>query len=213
MWMPVCERHRGAPPFREPHFWLPLWIDSPYAGILAAKAITALEKLKKSCQRVRRRIFCLKPGHNYRRPAWLAFRAFAEGDRVGSTGFIIAAISVLALAAGGVGFSLYQRKASGETAGFFAPRSRRLAFIERASLDGGRKLAPDSPGRRRAPHPCWRADRSRHRDGDPRGRIRNRRRKGRGCIDPRARSCPVTGPAVRRIAPRRRSLWRRPSLS
>jgi hypothetical protein len=59
---------------------------------------------------------------------------------VDSTGFSIAAISVLALAAGGIGFYLYQRKASGETAGFFAPRSRRLAFIERASLDGGRKL-------------------------------------------------------------------------
>ncbi len=57
-----------------------------------------------------------------------------------STGFIIAAVLVLALAAAGAGFYLYQRKASGETPSFFAPRSRRLAFVERTALDGGRKL-------------------------------------------------------------------------
>ncbi len=55
-------------------------------------------------------------------------------------GFFIAAILVLALVAAGAGFTLYQRKGNRDTAGFFAPRSRRLAFVERTALEGGRKL-------------------------------------------------------------------------
>jgi len=58
---------------------------------------------------------------------------------MGSAGFIIAGIVFLALAAG-VGFYLYQRKGNGDTAGLFAPRSRRLAYVERTALEGGRKL-------------------------------------------------------------------------
>ncbi len=52
----------------------------------------------------------------------------------------IAGIVVLALVAAGVGFYLYQRKGSGDTAGLFSPRSRRLAYVERTALEGGRKL-------------------------------------------------------------------------
>jgi hypothetical protein len=60
---------------------------------------------------------------------------------MGSAGLVIAAIFIFALgAAAGVGVFLYQRNANGETARFFAPRSRRIAFVERAALDGGRKL-------------------------------------------------------------------------
>ena len=59
---------------------------------------------------------------------------------MGSAGFIIAGIAVLALVAAGVGFHLYQRKGNGDTARLFAPRTRRLAYIERTALEGGRKL-------------------------------------------------------------------------
>ena len=59
---------------------------------------------------------------------------------MGSAGFIIAGIVVLALVAAGVGFYLYQRKGNGDTARLFAPRSRRLAYVERTALEGGRKL-------------------------------------------------------------------------
>ena len=59
---------------------------------------------------------------------------------MGSAGFIIAGIVVLALVAAGVGFYLYQRKGNGDTARLFAPRSRRLAYVERVALEGGRKL-------------------------------------------------------------------------
>jgi flagellar protein FliO/FliZ len=59
---------------------------------------------------------------------------------MGSAGFFIAGIVVLALVAAGVGFYLYQRKGNIDTARLFAPRVRRLAFVERTSLDGGRKL-------------------------------------------------------------------------
>ena len=55
-------------------------------------------------------------------------------------GFIIAGIVVLALVAAGIGFHLYQRKGNGDTPRLFAPRSRRLAYIERTALEGGRKL-------------------------------------------------------------------------
>ncbi len=59
---------------------------------------------------------------------------------MGSAGFFIAGIVILALVAAGVGFYLYQRKGNGDTARLFAPRSRRLAFVERTALEGGRKL-------------------------------------------------------------------------
>ena len=54
--------------------------------------------------------------------------------------FIIAGIGILALVAAGVGFHLYQRKGNGDTARLFAPRARRLAYVERTALEGGRKL-------------------------------------------------------------------------
>ena len=57
-----------------------------------------------------------------------------------SAGFFIAGIVVLALVAAGVGFYLYQRKGTGDTTRLFAPRTRRLAYIERTALEGGRKL-------------------------------------------------------------------------
>ena len=59
---------------------------------------------------------------------------------MGSAGFFIAGIVILALVAAGVGFYLYQRKGNGDTARLFAPRARRLAYIERTTLEGGRKL-------------------------------------------------------------------------
>ncbi len=60
---------------------------------------------------------------------------------MGSIGFFIAAIFIFALgAAAGFGFYLYQRKWSGDTPSLFAPRPRRLAFVERTALMGGRKL-------------------------------------------------------------------------
>ena len=59
---------------------------------------------------------------------------------MGSAGFFIAGIIILALVAAGVGFYLYQRKGNGDTARLFAPRARRLAYVERTALEGGRKL-------------------------------------------------------------------------
>lgn len=59
---------------------------------------------------------------------------------MGSAGFFIAGIVILALVAAGVGFYLYQRKGNGDTARLFAPRPRRLAYVERTALEGGRKL-------------------------------------------------------------------------
>ncbi|MFZ1107454.1 MAG: hypothetical protein WAN43_03755 [Rhodomicrobium sp.] len=59
---------------------------------------------------------------------------------MGSAGLVIAAIFIFGLgAAAGVAFFLNQQN-KGEAARFFAPRSRRIAFVERAALDGGRKL-------------------------------------------------------------------------
>lgn len=52
----------------------------------------------------------------------------------------VIALFVAVLAIAGAGFYFYTRGHSGDWAGFFAPRMRRLAFIERAYLDGGRKL-------------------------------------------------------------------------
>src|SRR6516165_4689455 len=54
--------------------------------------------------------------------------------------FTVIALFVLVLAAAGAGFFFYSRGRGGDLPGFFAPRLRRLAFIERAHLDGGRKL-------------------------------------------------------------------------
>ncbi len=59
---------------------------------------------------------------------------------MGSAGFFMAGIVILALVAAGVGFYLYQRKGNGDTSRLFAPRTRRLAFVERTALEGGRKL-------------------------------------------------------------------------
>ena len=59
---------------------------------------------------------------------------------MGTAGFI-AGLVVLALAAAGVFFYQSQKKGESDAAGLFAPRTRRrLAFVERTSLDGGRKL-------------------------------------------------------------------------
>jgi hypothetical protein len=56
-------------------------------------------------------------------------------------GIYIGALSLFALgAAASAGYFLYMRQGSGDTSRFFTPRSRRLAFIERTALDGGRKL-------------------------------------------------------------------------
>ncbi len=59
---------------------------------------------------------------------------------MGSAGFFMAGIVVLALVAAGVGFYLYQRNGNGDTARLFAPRAKRLAYVERTALEGGRKL-------------------------------------------------------------------------
>ncbi len=56
-------------------------------------------------------------------------------------GITIGALSLFALgAAASAGYFLYLRQGGGDTPRFFAQRSRRLAFIERTALDGGRKL-------------------------------------------------------------------------
>ena len=59
---------------------------------------------------------------------------------MGSTGFFIAGLFILSFVAAGVAFYRSQRKGESDTARLFAPRVRRLACVERTSLDGGRKL-------------------------------------------------------------------------
>jgi hypothetical protein len=60
---------------------------------------------------------------------------------MGAAGIVIAAIVFFALgAAAGAGFLYYRQNANGESPRFFAPRSRRLAFVERTALESGRKL-------------------------------------------------------------------------
>jgi hypothetical protein len=54
--------------------------------------------------------------------------------------FTVIALFVIVLAIAGAGFYFYTSGRGGDWLGFFAPRMRRLAFIERAYLDGGRKL-------------------------------------------------------------------------
>jgi hypothetical protein len=54
--------------------------------------------------------------------------------------FTVIALFVAVLAMAGAGFYFYTRGRGGELGGFFAPRMRRLAFVERTHLDGGRKL-------------------------------------------------------------------------
>jgi hypothetical protein len=48
-------------------------------------------------------------------------------------------IVIVLIAAGAAGFYLYLKSQSGGS-GFFAPRERRLAYVERISLERGRKL-------------------------------------------------------------------------
>jgi flagellar protein FliO/FliZ len=54
--------------------------------------------------------------------------------------FTVIALFTAVLAIAGAGFYFYTKGRGADLAGFFAPRIRRLAFIERAHLDGGRKL-------------------------------------------------------------------------
>lgn len=55
--------------------------------------------------------------------------------------FGTAAIAICVLiVAGIIGFNLIRNSRFGESTGLFPQRMRRLSFIERASLDGGRKL-------------------------------------------------------------------------
>jgi hypothetical protein len=49
-------------------------------------------------------------------------------------------VFVAVLAAAGAGFFFYAKGRGGDLPAFFTPRMRRLGFIERAYLDGGRKL-------------------------------------------------------------------------
>jgi hypothetical protein len=67
--------------------------------------------------------------------------AFAAGYRMDSIGIYIGALVLFALgAAVAAGYFLTMSQGGGDTPRFFAQRSRRLAFIERTALDGGRKL-------------------------------------------------------------------------
>jgi flagellar protein FliO/FliZ len=59
---------------------------------------------------------------------------------MGSTGLLLAAVLIFALGAAAGAAFLYQQKLKGDTPRFFAQRSRRLAFVERAALEKGRKL-------------------------------------------------------------------------
>src|SRR6516225_501411 len=54
--------------------------------------------------------------------------------------FTVIALFAAVLAMAGAGFYFYTKGRGADLAGFFAPRIRRLAFIERTRLDGGRKL-------------------------------------------------------------------------
>ena len=66
-----------------------------------------------------------------------------KGDRMDQTGFSIATVAALAVAAviAAIGIYLYQRKGSGDTVRLFSSRQRpRLALVERTILSGGRKL-------------------------------------------------------------------------
>jgi flagellar protein FliO/FliZ len=57
-----------------------------------------------------------------------------------STGLLLAAVLIFALGTAAGAAFVYQQKLKGDTPRFFAQRSRRLAFVERAALEGGRKL-------------------------------------------------------------------------
>lgn len=53
---------------------------------------------------------------------------------------LLAIITLTAAALAAAGLYIYKVQRGGESSGLFTPRLRRLAFIERAYLDGGRKL-------------------------------------------------------------------------
>jgi flagellar protein FliO/FliZ len=59
---------------------------------------------------------------------------------MGSTGLLLAAVLIFALGAAAGAAFVYQQKLEGDTPRFFTQRSRRLGFVERAALEGGRKL-------------------------------------------------------------------------
>ncbi len=93
-----------------------------------------------SCADACGRISCPKAWALHRRPARLTA---LDIDKRGIEWALQASSLpefVLALVAAGVSFYLYQRKGNGDTARLFAPRTRRLAYIERTALEGGRKL-------------------------------------------------------------------------
>jgi hypothetical protein len=54
--------------------------------------------------------------------------------------FTVVTVFIAVLAVAGAGFYFYARGRGGDLPGIFTPRMRRLGFIERAYLDGGRKL-------------------------------------------------------------------------
>jgi hypothetical protein len=54
--------------------------------------------------------------------------------------FTVVTVFVTVLAVAGAGFYFYAKGRGGDLPGIFTPRIRRLGFIERAYLDGGRKL-------------------------------------------------------------------------
>jgi hypothetical protein len=141
MWTPMCEGHCPHRHFQNLALGRDYGMIRLTRGHRRIKQITAWDKLKKSCAYAFGRIFCPSQGHSVYGPANIP-GFYRRGDRMGSAGLVIAALLIFALgAAAGASFFLYQRKQNGDTAvRLFAPRLRRLAFVERAALDGGRKL-------------------------------------------------------------------------
>lgn len=70
-------------------------------------------------------------------------RNLESGDSMASLGSFIANAAILICVLGvmaAVGFYLYQKAYPSQAQRFFAPRPRRLAYLERTALEGGRKL-------------------------------------------------------------------------
>jgi flagellar protein FliO/FliZ len=99
--------------------------------------MTAREKLKNGCTAGFTRIFRKPAGRNAGTgTAKLTFPRKEVSIEMGSLFILVALVAMIVIAAGA--YYLYT-KTRGDTP-LFTPKVRRLAFIERAHLDGGRKL-------------------------------------------------------------------------
>lgn len=98
--------------------------------------MTAWEKLKKGCTEGVTRIFWKPAGPDGGADGQANVQKKEVSIEMGSLFTLVALLAIIVIAAGG--YYLYM-KTRGDTP-LFTPKVRRLAFIERAHLDGGRKL-------------------------------------------------------------------------